>query len=83
MKPSFDMTEQQNAAPKRPESSHAQSPLQHQPSLPRQPNRVTGQRLLRQALLLVLLAAQAALAQTPPKRSAAELMDAIMWNREP
>lgn len=42
-----------------------------------------AQRLLRQALFLVVLAAQAALAQTPPKRSAAELMDAIMWNREP
>lgn len=42
-----------------------------------------GQRLLRQALLLVMLSAQAAFAQAPPKRTAAELMDAIMWNREP
>jgi protein SCO1/2 len=43
------------------------------------------QPALRRALALAFLgvAATSARAEAPPDRSAAELMDAVMWNREP
>jgi protein SCO1/2 len=38
---------------------------------------------MRVLALLAVLAAGAAAAAAPPERSAAELMDVVMWNREP